>query len=126
MIINRKGQGLTEYGIILLLVLLIGSFVYFTTDIKGQLSALYGKAGYKMEEISSGTVLDLGNPSATLDTLLKAYSGLSVERMAVSNTHTTYVTGAAKQLGNDLIKDFAINPNVEYVAYYDVNHKCQS
>lgn len=23
-------------------------------------------------------------------------------------------------------QDFAINPNVEYVAYYDVNHKCQS
>ena len=114
---SQKGQGLTEYGIILLLILLVGASVYFS-GLKDQISGMYERSGYQMSEIANNTVLDLNNPSKTLDSLVKAYSG-SNKKATVTNTMLgVYLDQAAKNLGNDLIKDFASNPNVAYKAYY--------
>ena len=118
MLRSHKGQGLTEYGIILLLICALGIGVFFTFGIKDQVAALYDKVSYSMSEISSDTALDLNNPSGTLDSLIKAYTG-SNKRSTVTNTMTgVYLDQAAKNLGNDLIKDFASNPDVDYKAYY--------
>lgn len=123
-LLNRKGQGLTEYGIILLLVLLIGMGVFYSFSIKGQVSALYNQAEYKLSEISGNVVLDLNNPSQTLDSLMKAYRTGVADRSTITNTmlHAdVYLDKAAVNLGSDLIKDFAVDPNVDYKAYYYQN-----
>lgn len=51
---NKKGQGLTEYGIILLLVVLIGGIVWFHSDIKGQLSTIYATIASDLKSIAGG------------------------------------------------------------------------
>ena len=50
---GEKGQGLTEYAIILLLVVLIGMLVWFTFDIRGQLSTIYGKISSDLSSIAN-------------------------------------------------------------------------
>ena len=50
---GEKGQGLTEYAIILLLVVLIGILVWFTFDIRAQLSTIYGKISSDLSSIAS-------------------------------------------------------------------------
>ena len=49
--LNKKGQGLTEYGIILLLILLVGGFVWFNTDIKDSSSSMYSTISSKLKSI---------------------------------------------------------------------------
>ena len=49
---GEKGQGLTEYAIILLLVVLIGSMVWFTFDIRGSLSTIYSKISSDLSSIA--------------------------------------------------------------------------
>ena len=118
---SQKGQGLTEYGIILLLILLVGASVYFS-GLKDQISGMYERSGYQMSEIANNTALDMNNPSGTLDTLLKAYSQAlrTNKRATVTNTMAgDYLDQAAINLGNNLIKDFATNPDVSYKAYYN-------
>lgn len=51
--LGEKGQGLTEYAIILLLVVLIGVMIWFTLDIKGSLSTIYSKIGSDLSSISN-------------------------------------------------------------------------
>lgn len=51
--LGEKGQGLTEYAIILLLVVLIGMLIWFTFDIRGQLSTLYGKISSDLSSIAN-------------------------------------------------------------------------
>lgn len=50
--LNRKGQGLTEYGIILLLLVIIGLGVYSTnTGIKQNISSMYENTAANLEDI---------------------------------------------------------------------------
>lgn len=48
---NKKGQGLTEYGIILLLVLGVGLSVYFGTGIKAQVGDMYSTVSSDLRSI---------------------------------------------------------------------------
>lgn len=50
--INNKGQGLTEYGIILLLVLLVGCGVWFNYDVKGNISTMYSAISMNLKSIA--------------------------------------------------------------------------
>ena len=50
---GEKGQGLTEYAIILLLVVLIGVLIWFTFDIRGQLSTIYSQIGSDLKSIAN-------------------------------------------------------------------------
>lgn len=52
--LNRKGQGLTEYGIILLLIVLMGSLIWFHNDVKGQLSTMYAAIGSNLKSVANG------------------------------------------------------------------------
>lgn len=126
---SRKGQGLTEYGIILLLVVLIGSTIFFGGDIRGQVSTLYSSANYKLKEISADMVFDINNPSASMDSLMQAYRGIGKEGTpyyAKGRNFKTHLDAAAAALGNDLIRDYANDPNVDYQANYDASGKIQS
>ena len=49
---GEKGQGLTEYAIILLLVVLIGIMVWFTFDIRGSLSTIYHQISSDLSSIA--------------------------------------------------------------------------
>ncbi|MCI1821954.1 MAG: hypothetical protein LKI63_06595 [Megasphaera sp.] len=51
--LGEKGQGLTEYAIILLLVVLIGVMVWFGFNIKGSLSTIYSKIGSDLSSIAT-------------------------------------------------------------------------
>jgi len=50
--LNRKGQGLTEYGIILLLILGIGTAVWFHWNIKDSLGTIYSTIGSDVKSIA--------------------------------------------------------------------------
>lgn len=50
---SEKGQGLTEYAIILLLVVLIGVMVWWGFDIKASLSTIYSTIGTKLSSVAS-------------------------------------------------------------------------
>jgi hypothetical protein len=50
---GEKGQGLTEYAIILLLVVLIGVMIWFGFNVRGSVSALYSKIGSDLSSIVS-------------------------------------------------------------------------
>lgn len=55
---SERGQGLTEYAIILLLVVLIGMAIYFGTgmmDIKSQLISIYSKIGSDMNSMATSS-----------------------------------------------------------------------
>lgn len=72
---NKKGQGLTEYGIILLLVVLIGGVVWFHSDIKGQLSTIYATISSDLKSIagdekSQAENYDTGNTTTISGILL--------------------------------------------------------
>jgi hypothetical protein len=63
--LNRKGQGLTEYGIILLLVVLLGSVVWFGSDINAKDQSMYSSISQKLQSI----IDDVSNKVAkTFDT----------------------------------------------------------
>lgn len=51
--LGEKGQGLTEYAIILLLVVLIGVMVWFGFNIRGSLSTIYSKIGTNISSIAN-------------------------------------------------------------------------
>ena len=48
---SHKGQGLTVYGIILPLIVVVEGSIWFHTDMKGQLSAIYGAITSNMKSI---------------------------------------------------------------------------
>ena len=50
--LNRKGQGLTEYALILLLVVMIGCLVWFHADIKEQISTIYAAIETDLKSIA--------------------------------------------------------------------------
>lgn len=54
-ILNRKGQGLTEYSIILLLVVLIGSGVWFGFGMRDSETSMYSTIAAKLKSIAGGT-----------------------------------------------------------------------
>ena len=49
--LDRKGQGLTEYGIILLLILCVGLGIWFGWDIKSKVNNLYSAVSTDLESI---------------------------------------------------------------------------
>ena len=49
---NKRGQGLTEYGIILLLVLMIGCVVWFHYDVRSQLGTIYSTISSDLKSIA--------------------------------------------------------------------------
>lgn len=51
--LGEKGQGLTEYAIILLLVVIIGMIVWFNFGIKDQISTIYSKIGTDLKSIAN-------------------------------------------------------------------------
>lgn len=51
--LGEKGQGLTEYAIILLLVVLIGIMIWFSFGIKGSLTSIYSKIGSNLSSIAT-------------------------------------------------------------------------
>lgn len=55
MFITRKGQGLTEYGIILLLILLVGMGVWFNFDLRGNIGSLYSTIFSDLSSIAGRT-----------------------------------------------------------------------
>ena len=63
--LNRKGQGLTEYGIILLLVVLIGTGVWFNTDFNSQDKSMYSTISLKLQSIIDDVT---GTIAKTFDT----------------------------------------------------------
>lgn len=80
---NKKGQGLTEYGIILLLVVLIGGLVWFNSDIKGQLSTIYATISSDLKSIagdekSQAENYDTGN-TKIIDGVLMHETSLSLD-----------------------------------------------
>lgn len=52
--LNHKGQGLTEYGIILLLILGVGMGVYFGSGYKGDLGEMYDNVYVQLNRIVNG------------------------------------------------------------------------
>ena len=61
--LNRKGQGLTEYGIILLLVVLIGSGVWFSGGIGNNVQAMYSTIRSDLKSIigeDDGSIYETG------------------------------------------------------------------
>ena len=60
--LNPKGQGLTEYGIILLLILGVGMGVYFGSGYKGDLKNMYETIAEDLNEII-GDTYDTGETS---------------------------------------------------------------
>ncbi|MGE1062987.1 hypothetical protein NXG27_10250 [Megasphaera paucivorans] len=52
---GEKGQGLTEYAIILLLVVLIGVMIWFGFHVRGSVSMLYSKIGSDLSSIASSS-----------------------------------------------------------------------
>jgi Flp pilus assembly pilin Flp len=50
---GKKGQGLTEYAIVLLLVVLIGVTIWSTTGIKASLSSMYTNINTGVSNINS-------------------------------------------------------------------------
>jgi uncharacterized protein (UPF0333 family) len=49
---NKKGQGLTEYGIMLLLIVLIGTGVWFGFDMRSSEGAMYSTIASKLKSIA--------------------------------------------------------------------------
>lgn len=64
-LLNRKGQGLTEYGIILLLIVFIGGAVWSQFSIKDNLSTIYSTITTDLHSIAGETTAlenyDTGN-----------------------------------------------------------------
>ncbi|MGE1062914.1 hypothetical protein NXG27_09860 [Megasphaera paucivorans] len=59
--INRKGQGLVEYGLILLIVLSIGTGIYTVYQLKGSEHRIYSAITEKLQSILGvGDVFDTG------------------------------------------------------------------
>ena len=54
-LLNRKGQGLTEYGIILLLIVFIGGAVWSQFSIKDNLSTIYSTITTDLHSIAGET-----------------------------------------------------------------------
>ena len=50
--LGKKGQGLTEYAIILLLVVLIGITIYSTSSLSGKINAIYTQIGNDLSTMS--------------------------------------------------------------------------
>jgi Flp pilus assembly pilin Flp len=50
--LNRKGQGLTEYGIILLLVVLVGTGIWFSGVFGNDVQGMYSTIGSKLNSIA--------------------------------------------------------------------------
>lgn len=79
-VLNRKGQGLTEYGIILLLVLMIGGLVWFHSDVKGQLSTIYAAIETDLKSIADDKATENydTNETTTVAGTLVHFTSLSV------------------------------------------------
>ena len=54
--LGEKGQGLTEYAIILLLVVLIGIAIWNNFNIKASLALIYSKIGSDLSSIANSSV----------------------------------------------------------------------
>lgn len=50
---GEKGQGLTEYAIILLLVVIIGLLIYTQSGLKGQIQGLYSTIGTNLSTLEN-------------------------------------------------------------------------
>lgn len=82
--LNRKGQGLTEYGIILLLVVLLGSVVWFGSDINERDQSMYSSISQKLQSI----IDDVSNKVAkTFDTNDVVY-----QKTRASSSYATTLT----------------------------------
>lgn len=55
LMLNQRGQGLSEYGIILLLILGVGMGVWFHGNARDSLEAMYSTIGTDLKSIISGT-----------------------------------------------------------------------
>lgn len=53
--LGKKGQGLTEYAIILLLVVLIGVTIYNTSSLKDTITSIYSTINTDLGSIKSGS-----------------------------------------------------------------------
>lgn len=51
--LGKKGQGLTEYAIILLLVVLIGITIYSTNHLQDKIQAIYTQIGTHLDTFSN-------------------------------------------------------------------------
>ena len=52
---GKKGQGLTEYAIILLLVVLIGVTIYTTNGLQDKISGIYSAVGTNLDTFKGST-----------------------------------------------------------------------
>ena len=57
-ILNKKGQGITEYGITLLFVALLGVSEYYSGNIGQNISSLYSAASTRLHSIVNGPKTD--------------------------------------------------------------------
>ena len=60
-ITRQKGQGLTEYGVILLLICTVGVMIYTGFNIKGSIKALYSTVNNNLVSVTDSLGYDTGN-----------------------------------------------------------------
>jgi hypothetical protein len=128
--LNRRGQGLTEYGIILLLVVLIGGAVWSGFDIKASLSTIYSTISSDLQSIAGGKTAvagnyDTGNTKTISGTVLHETS-LSLRKKTIywyvdSNGTKQYTTNdlGFSPLTVHKLKDGSFNAGGNY--YTDLN-----
>lgn len=114
--LNRKGQGLTEYGIILLLILGIGTAVWFHWNIKDSLGTIYSTIGLDVKSIAgeaSGYVDDLETFSFS-----KKYDGSNIGRTIVFHKTSLSFAGQGYDGSKDQNNDNADDQSI----WWFINH----
>jgi hypothetical protein len=94
-ILNKKGQGITEYGIILLFVVLLGASEYYSGNIGQNISLLYSAASDHLYSIVNG-------PKTDYDT------GITFTDSQSNVWHQTSLTYQTMNGINDPTKDYRV------------------
>ena len=118
---NQKGQGLTEYGIILLLICALGLAVYNYFNIKDNLQAIYGTVATDLDRIAgfdTGEVIYVPVKNATtgktdnvaFHATRLAFEGKTIYWFQDSNSSTKQYTNDGTSINSAGWMNYATSP----------------